>query len=55
MTGDEIVCPFCDQKGFDLIGLKYHLNMYCEAFQCLDVVAEMEAEKAKLQERPEQK
>jgi hypothetical protein len=28
----EITCPFCQEEGFDLIGLKYHLLNYCDAF-----------------------
>jgi len=24
-----IECPFCGEKDFDKIGLKYHLNNYC--------------------------
>jgi hypothetical protein len=25
-------CPFCHEKDFDEVGLKYHLLNYCEAF-----------------------
>ena len=28
----DIVCPFCGEKGFDLVGLKYHLLNYCNLF-----------------------
>jgi len=28
-----IKCPFCGQADFDQMGLKYHLNNYCEAYQ----------------------
>ena len=28
-----VPCPFCDEKDFDLIGLKHHLeNGHCEIF-----------------------
>lgn len=27
----EIVCSFCKDSGFDLIGLKHHLITYCRA------------------------
>lgn len=26
------VCPFCDEKSFDLPGLANHLNHYCPVF-----------------------
>ena len=29
----EIVCPFCKEDNFDLIGLKNHLLNQCEEFQ----------------------
>lgn len=29
----EIECPFCGEKGFDKIGLKYHLEIYCEEYK----------------------
>lgn len=25
----DIICPFCKDEGFDMIGLKYHLQKYC--------------------------
>lgn len=28
-----IVCPFCGQEDFDLLGLKYHLSNYCNVYQ----------------------
>jgi hypothetical protein len=32
-SNDEVVCPFCKESGFDLIGLKSHLlNEDCEIF-----------------------
>jgi hypothetical protein len=29
----DITCPFCDEKDFDLIGLKHHLENYCEIYK----------------------
>ena len=29
---DELTCPFCGDKDFDLIGLKYHIQNYCDKF-----------------------
>ncbi|KKN28550.1 hypothetical protein LCGC14_0853170 [marine sediment metagenome] len=29
---DSLVCPFCGDDGFDLIGLKDHLIVYCEIY-----------------------
>ena len=31
-------CPFCDEDGFDLIGLKLHLIKWCYKFNELDVI-----------------
>ena len=32
-------CPFCNDDGdYDLIGLKYHLANYCEAYQNTGVI-----------------
>lgn len=28
----DVLCPFCKEEGFDLVGLKGHLQMHCEAF-----------------------
>jgi hypothetical protein len=29
----DIICPFCKEKDFDLIGLKYHFEMgYCTVY-----------------------
>jgi len=28
----DISCPFCGEEGFDKIGLKYHLQHYCEEY-----------------------
>lgn len=30
----EIVCPFCGEKDFDLVGLKYHFERgYCDVYE----------------------
>lgn len=30
---EDINCPFCNQEGFDLIGLKHHFMMgYCDVY-----------------------
>ena len=31
-SNKEIRCPFCGTDGFDKIGLKYHLDNYCDVF-----------------------
>ncbi len=31
-----IVCPFCKEDGFDLVGLKFHMAHYCEEYQKTD-------------------
>ena len=28
-------CPFCNQDDFDKVGLKYHLENYCEAYRAV--------------------
>ena len=28
-----IECPFCSEKDFDKIGLKYHLENHCEEYK----------------------
>lgn len=34
----DIVCPFCGEKSFDLVGLKFHLiSGWCEPFDNTDV------------------
>lgn len=27
-----VICPFCGEDDFDLIGLKHHLNTYCTIY-----------------------
>jgi hypothetical protein len=29
----DVVCPFCGERDFDLIGLKIHLLNYCEKYR----------------------
>ena len=29
---EYLICPFCKENDFDTIGLKLHLNHYCEAY-----------------------
>lgn len=33
----DLVCPFCHDKDFDAIGLKYHLIMYCDEYAAVDI------------------
>ena len=33
MSDENIICPFCKDDGFDLVGLKHHLNIgWCEVY-----------------------
>lgn len=33
----DIVCPFCDETDFDLLGLKLHLTRgHCDTFEVID-------------------
>ena len=34
----DMTCPFCDETGFDDIGLKNHLAMYCDEFQKVPIL-----------------
>jgi hypothetical protein len=39
--GIDIICPFCHEKDFDLIGLKYHFEMgYCKEYNDTSTVEE---------------
>lgn len=29
---ETVECPFCHEKDYDLEGLKYHLENYCEIY-----------------------
>ena len=29
---DLITCPFCNDSGFDKVGLKYHLETHCKVY-----------------------
>lgn len=31
-------CPFCHETGFDLPGLKYHLENYCEMYAITQIL-----------------
>lgn len=44
-----ITCPFCGEEDFDLIGLKHHLQNYCEPFSETISIAEeaLQREKGK--------
>ena len=33
----SITCPFCNEIGFDKIGLKYHLIIYCKEYTKTDI------------------
>jgi len=30
---EEVVCPFCHENDFDKLGLKIHLQQYCEIYK----------------------
>lgn len=45
----DITCPFCREEGFDLIGLKAHLD-WCEALSATETLAQ---ERARLSARAE--
>ena len=34
---EDIICPFCKETGFDLMGLKNHLEKYCEVYSKIDI------------------
>lgn len=37
MTAIEVICPFCGEGDFDLIGLKIHITRgWCQPFEDLD-------------------
>lgn len=37
--GDDYVsCQFCGERDFDLIGLKHHLQNYCEKFENIETL-----------------
>ena len=37
---EYIVCPFCGEGDYDLIGLKYHIERGCQAYDDTISVAE---------------
>ena len=43
-----IVCPFCLDDGFDLVGLRHHLMAgYCEVFDHTETLEEERERRAK--------
>ena len=39
---EDVVCPFCKELGFDLVGLKSHLTHGdCEVFNNLETIARL--------------
>ena len=34
----NIICPFCKEKDFDLIGLKSHLQNDCEQYRKIETL-----------------
>ena len=39
IPNDEVSCPFCGEKGFDLIGLKSHFtNGDCEKYNEIESI-----------------
>ena len=44
-TDCDIICPFCNEADFDLIGLKIHLA-YCTEYLCTPTSDEPEPEQA---------
>ena len=39
---DFVVCPFCKEVDFDLIGLRHHLSGGCDGFNQTEVLAKRE-------------
>ena len=37
LKGAAVNCPFCNESDFDKIGLKYHLENYCEEYKTLKI------------------
>lgn len=49
MSDVDLNCPFCEQPGFDKIGLKYHFEMgYCDVYNETETVEE-ERERKKME------
>lgn len=38
MPKEDITCPFCGRIDFDLVGLKQHLQRWCEALDQIEDV-----------------
>jgi len=41
---NDIICPFCKEGDFDLIGLKHHLIHYCESYKSTENICNTEWE-----------
>jgi len=39
---NEVSCPFCKEGGFDLVGLKNHLERDCEDYLKIESIEEEE-------------
>jgi len=35
-SNGDIICPFCEDTGFDKVGLKYHLAYHCEVYDKIE-------------------
>lgn len=33
----QVICPFCGEPDFDLVGLKMHLFQWCKIFDDIDL------------------
>lgn len=33
----EVTCVFCGESGYDLVGLKLHLQLFCEEYKKLEI------------------
>ena len=53
-SSQNIICPFCLEKDFDLIGLKHHLvNRFCVEFnQTKNIVANSHTDRKVINENP---
>jgi len=47
MNESDIRCPFCGEGDMDLVGLKNHLNRYCEAYNNTETIEEERERKRK--------
>lgn len=53
MIDQELICPFCQEDGFDDIGLVRHFAAYCPAYDnaCRRSLDEEERRQARMEER----